>query len=109
MTTILASPARQHESARSHPNADALAAPRARQAQPPQADPDALNWLIQVCADHLAAAPRPSRAALAAHLVASAGYCVADGFDVRAHNIRVDLATGIAARLIADDPAETGS
>lgn len=83
--------------------APALPASVARPATP--AERDALDWLIDACAEHLTASPRPSRAALAAYLVARAGYPIADGFDAEAHNRRVDLALSIAARLLESDGA----
>jgi len=107
MKTLIAPPARQPERVGSRPIPEIGAAPRARQAPPlVSIAPDGLDWLIAACADHLAAAPRPTRAALAAHLLASAGYRIADGFDEAARNMRVDLAEGIAARLLAREPAE---
>jgi hypothetical protein len=99
MTTILASPARQPASALPAP-------PHRRATRAASVEQDVMDWLIDACADHLAAAPQPTKAALAAHLVAKAGYRIADGFDQRAHNMRVDLALGIAARLLHGDCAE---
>ena len=103
MTTILASPARHSDrvGSRSTPGAEV---PRARRApRAASAVQDALDWLIDACADHLAATHQPTRAALAAHLLASSGYDIADGLDAQAHNMRVDLATGIAARLLESE------
>ena len=104
MTTILASPTRQSDRAETRaprdvePVVNTLPAPSAA-----TAELDALDWIITACADHLAAAPQPTRSALAGHLLARAGYRIADGFDARAHNVRVDLATGIAARLLESE------
>ena len=80
-------------------SAEAVALAACRTAQTASVEQDALDWLVDACADHLAAAPQTTKAALAAHLVASAGYDIADGYDEQAHNMRVDLALSIAARL----------
>jgi hypothetical protein len=68
-------------------------------AQPVSVEEDALDWLIDACAEHLAEAPHSTKAALARHLIAKAGYPAADRLDEHAHNARIDLAWSIAARL----------
>jgi hypothetical protein len=109
MTTILASPAWRPYGVGSRSTPDVEAAPQARRApRTALAEQDALDWLIGACADHLATRRQSSRTALAAHLLAGAGYDIAEGLDAQAHNMRVELATGIAARLLERDHAERG-
>ena len=64
------------------------------------AEPAAWDWLIEACAAELATLPAPDRGALAARLVARAGYERADDPDGEA-NARVELAGRLAARLAA--------
>lgn len=65
---------------------------------PAPSDPAAWDWVVETCAAELATLPAPDRTALAARLVAKAGYERADDPDPAA-NARVELAGRIAARL----------
>ena len=108
MSTILAFPVRRSDPADAQAAPDAQTTPGARPAPPAApAEQDALDWIVTACADLLAVATQPTRAALAAHLLAGAGYEIADGPDARARTMRVDLATAIASRLLDSEPAET--
>jgi hypothetical protein len=80
------------------PTASALAARPAPSAPSAPADPAAWEWLVDACAAELAASPPADRAALAARLVARAGYERADDLG-GLHNARVALAARLAARL----------
>ena len=78
--------------------ADSAVAPARPATSPAPADPEAWDWLVEACAAELAALPARDRAALAARLVARAGYEQADDPDGIA-NARVELASRLAARL----------
>jgi hypothetical protein len=76
---------------------DAVAPARAA-ASPAPSDPAAWDWVVEAFAAELASLPAPDREALAARLVAKAGYEQADD-PGGAANARVELAGRIAARL----------
>ena len=72
-------------------------------ASPAPSDPAAWDWVVEACAAELASLPAPDRAALAARLVAKAGYEQADDPGGIA-NARVELASRLAARIAGSAP-----
>lgn len=74
-------------------------------ASPAPSDPAAWDWVVEACAAELASLPPPDREALAARLVARAGYEQADD-PGGAANARAELAARLAARLAGAGPRD---